>query len=163
MQSDETVSLLLSEIECFVRPMDYYMDRLEYSSGSEDPAISTSDFTLIVTRFGQPVSNTKVTMIDSPNQSDQTVLPTGAVSPTVSTKTTEDNGQVTFTFAVNNPIPMVIYENDPCPDYLETQKANDRVNLLLLEGNIIQLPHPQKMFRSLFYPLMASYIISTTV
>ncbi|XP_065908873.1 uncharacterized protein [Dysidea avara] len=124
MQSDETVSLLLSEMEYFVRPMDYYMDRLEYSSGSENNAISTSDFTLIVTRFGQPVSNAKVTMIDSPNQQGQIVLPTGAVLPTVSTKTTEDNGKVTFTFAVNNPIPMVrSYENDPCPDHIETQKA----------------------------------------
>jgi len=124
MQSDETVSLLLSEIEYFVRPMDYYMDRLEYSSGSGDPVKSTADFTLIVTRFGQPVDNTKVTMIDSPNQSGQTVLPTGAVSPTVSTKATDTNGQVTFTFTVNNPMPMIrSYETDPCPDYLATLKA----------------------------------------
>ena len=55
------------------------MDRLEYSSGSGDPAKSTSDFTLLVTRFGQPVSNTQVTVIDSPNQSGQTSLPTGGV------------------------------------------------------------------------------------
>jgi len=116
--------LLLSEIQYFVRPMDYYMDRLEYSSGSGDPVKNTADFTLIVTQFGQPVDNTKVTMIDSPNQSGQTVLPIGAVSPTVSTKATDANGQVTFTFTVNNPLPMVrSYETDPCPDYLATLKA----------------------------------------
>ena len=127
MESDEAVSLLLLEMEYFVRPMDYYMDRLEYSNGSEDLAKNTSNFTLLVTKFGWPASNTKVMMIDSPNQTGQTLLPVGGVSPIVSTKTTDANGQVTFTFAVNSPIPMVrSYNFDPCPDYLKTQEANHR-------------------------------------
>ena len=75
MKSDETVSLLLLEMEYFVHPVDYYMDQLEYSSGSGDPVKSSSVYTLLVTRFGQPVSNTQVTMIDSPNQSGQTSIP----------------------------------------------------------------------------------------
>ena len=50
------------------------------------------------------------------------------MSPTVSTKATEVNGQVTFTFAVNSPITFVrielSYIFDPCPDYLKTEMAN---------------------------------------
>ena len=136
MESNETVSLLLLEMEYFVRPMDYYMDRLEYSSGSADPAKSTSNFTLLVTRFGQPVSNTQVTMMDSPNQSGQTSLPIGGVSPTVSTKATDTSGKVTFTFAVNSPIPLVrSYIFDPCPDYLKTGMANQQSKFNVFRRN----------------------------
>ena len=121
MQSNETVSLLLSELDYFIRPMDYYQDQLEYSSGNEEhPVKSSSDFTLLVTQFGQPVSDINVTVIHSYNQAGQPVLPHGAVTPIDATKVTDSNGQVTFTFAVNQPIPenrSYLYE--PCSDNVE--------------------------------------------
>ena len=125
MQSNEMVSLLLSELDYFIRPMNYYMDRLEYSSGQVKHAVkSTTDFTLLVTQFGQPVSNTKVTVIHSHNQAGQPILPLGAVSPIDPTKTTDSNGHVTFTFTVNQPIPEVrYYVSNPCADYIEAQKS----------------------------------------
>jgi len=127
MQSNEMVSLLLLELEYFVRPMDYYMDRLEYSNGNEGyPIKNTSDITLFVTRFGQPVSNTNVTVIHSCNQAGQPVLPHAAVSPTDPTKTTDNNGHVAFTLVVNKPIPKVRYYLDnPCSDYQQMQKARN--------------------------------------
>ena len=121
MQSSEMVSLLLSELDYFIRPMDYYQDRLEYSIGNEEhPVKSSSDFTLLVTQFGQPVSNVNVTVIYSFNQAGQPVLPHGAVAPVDATKVTDSNGHVTFTFAVNQPIPENrSYLYDPCSDNVE--------------------------------------------
>ena len=125
MQSNEAVPLLLSESDYFIRPMDYYMDRLEYSSGDEEHAVkSTSDFTLLVTQFGQPVSNTNVTVIHSYNQAGQPILPHGAVAPADPTKATDSNGHVTFRFSVNQVIPETRnYISNPCSDYEEVQKA----------------------------------------
>ena len=117
LQSSEMVPLLLLESEYFVRPMDYYMDRLEYSSGNERHSVkNTSNFTLLVTRFGQPVSNTQVTVISVCNEAEQPApLPLNAVTPINSTKATDNKGHVTFTFAVNKTIPKSRgYECDPC-------------------------------------------------
>ena len=124
MQSNEMVSLLLSEADYFIRPMDYYMDRLEYCSGTVECTVkSTSDFTLLVTQFGRPVSNTNVAVMHSYNQAGQPVLPHAAVAPTEPTKATDSKGKVTFTFAVNQPIPETrLYVSNPCSDYIETQK-----------------------------------------
>ena len=134
MQSNESVSLLLSESDYFIRPMDYYMDRLEYSNGNvEHPVKNTSDFTLLVTQFGQPVSNTNVTVIHSCNQANQSILPHGAVAPADPTKATDSNGHVTFTFSVNQPMPEIRnYESDPCNASMEMQKARrlDKFTLL---------------------------------
>jgi len=125
MQSNEMVSLLLLELEYFVRPMDYYIDRLEYSNDNEGyPIKNTSDITLFVTQFGQPVSNTNVTLIHSYNQAGQPVLPHAAVSPTDSTKTTDNNGHVTFTLVVNKPIPEArYYVYDTCSDYAKVRES----------------------------------------
>ena len=125
MQSNEEVSLLLLESDYFIRPMDYYMDRLEYSSGNDEK--STSDFTLLVTRFGQPVSDTKVTVVPSPNQFGY-ACPRGAVAPADSTKVTDNDGHVMFTFSVNQPIPEIrSYDISTCEPNEEMLKARRRL------------------------------------
>ena len=125
MQNNEMVSLLHSELDYFVRPMDYYMDRLEYSSGNEEhPVKNSSDFTLLVTQFGRPVYNTKVTVIHSHNQAGQPILPLGAVAAVEATKTTDNSRHVIFTFAVNQPIPETRkYIEDPCLGVVQTQET----------------------------------------
>ena len=121
----EFVSLLLSESDYFVRPMDYYMDRLEYSSGNEEHTVkNSSNFTLLVTQFGQPVSNVNVTVTHSYNLAGQPVLPYGAVAPTDPTKSTDINGHVTFTFTVNHPMPENrVYAFNTCSDYEQWRKV----------------------------------------
>ena len=121
-QGNEMVSILLSELDYFVRPMDYYQDRLEYCRGNEEhPVKNSSDFTLLVTQFGQPVNNANVTVVHSYNQAGQPVLPQGAVAPTDATKQTDSDGHVTF----RRPIPENrSYLFDACSDYKQAQKAN---------------------------------------
>ena len=140
IQSNEMVSVLLSEIDYFVRPMDYYQDRLEYLSGMEEhPVKSSSNFTLLVTRLGQPVSNVNITVIHSYNQAGQPVLPHGAVAPIDATKPTDSNGHVTFTFTVNQPIPKNrSYLFDACFDYKQAQKANMHGKIILLRRAVDQ-------------------------
>ena len=93
----EKVPLLLKETEYFICPMDYYMDRLEYSESGDDFAKSSSDFTLLVTQFGNPVRDVQVTLKDSLNQFNMP-LPRGIVSPTNWTKNTDEDGRVTFSY-----------------------------------------------------------------
>ncbi|XP_065887043.1 uncharacterized protein [Dysidea avara] len=119
LKNTEMVSLLLLEVDYFIRPMGYYMDRLEYS-GSSVSARDTSDFTLLVTRFGQPVANEE---IEIKADSFNTTLPCGAVSPTESSKMSDNNGQVTFTFKVNSPIPENRMYADVCPSNAEMYKC----------------------------------------
>ena len=115
-QNLEMVSLLLLEDDYFIRPIGYYMDRLEYS-GSSESARDTSDFTLLVTRFGLPVANEEV---EIKAYNFHTTLPCGAVSPTESSKMLDSNGQVTFTFKVKIPIPANrTYTHHVCTDVEE--------------------------------------------
>ena len=125
LHNSEFVSLLLSEPDYFIRPMDYFMDRLEYSSGNEEHSVkNSSDFTLLVTQFGKPVSNVNVTVVHSYNLAGQPVLPYGAVAPTDPTKATDINGHVTFTFTVNHPMPENrIYAFDTCSDYEQMREV----------------------------------------
>jgi len=111
MQHSEMVSLLLLEVDYFIRPMGYYMDRLEYSDGNANVKDS-SEFTLLVTRFGKPVVGEEV---EIKADSFKTTLPCGAVSPTESSKTSDSNGQVSFTFKVTSPIPKIrMYTENVC-------------------------------------------------
>ena len=138
MQSNEMVPLLLSELDYFIRPVGYYQDRLEYSSGNEEyPVKSSSDFTLLVTQFGQPVSNVNVTVVHSHNQAEQPVLPHGVVAPTDATKTTDNDGRVTFTFAVNQPVPENRrYVEHRCPDYVNSSDISSEGHTLTIDGQL---------------------------
>ena len=115
------VSLVLKEMEFFIRPMGYYMARLENSSQLMHPKESfitnSHEFTLLVTKHGQPVDNREVTIIDSYNQfGDEThmQLPLEAVKCDKSTKATNETGHVTFKFTLEKTIPNNrYYSNNP--------------------------------------------------
>lgn len=120
----EVVQLLLSETAYFIRPTDYYMDRLEYSDSTGSNVKDTSDMTLLVTYFGEPVGDAEVTVQGTYNQQGQTVLPLGGVLAAETTKTTNSSGLVTFTFQVSRPIPLKRrYIGNPC---LETENEADK-------------------------------------
>ena len=106
------VSLVLKEMEFFIRPMGYYMARLENSSQLMHPKESfitdNHEFTLLVTKHGQPVDNREVTIIDSYNQFGNEThmqLPLEAVKCDKSTKATNETGHVTFKFTLEKTIP----------------------------------------------------------
>ena len=87
------VQLLLKELLYYVRPMDYYMDRLEYQD--------TSSMTLLVSQFGKPVSKGVTVRVYNAVQ----VIPEGGVVADKNAAQTDDRGQVTFTFEVRHRIP----------------------------------------------------------
>ena len=60
------------------------------------------------------------------------------MSPTVSTKATDANGQVTFTFAVNSLIPLVrSYIFDPYPNNLKTEMDNQQGKFNIFRGKCV--------------------------
>ena len=110
------VSLLLKEMEFFVRPLGYYMARLENSFQLMHPKESfitdSHEFTLLVTKYGQPVDKTPVTVIDSYNQFGDEAnmqLPLEAVKCDSNTKFTNETGHVTFIFTLQKTIPIKRY------------------------------------------------------
>ena len=115
------VSLVLKEMEFFIRPMGYYMARLENSSQLMHPKESfitdSHEFTLLVTKHGQPVNNREVTIIDSYNEFGDEMhmqLPLEAVKCDKSTKATNETGHVTFKFTLEKIIPNNrYYSNNP--------------------------------------------------
>ena len=107
------VSLLLNEAEFFVRPMGYYMARLENISQPMHPDKSfitnNHNFTLLVTQFGRPASNKPVTLIKSYNQFGDEAhmqLPDGGVKCGDKTKYTNEMGHVTFHCTLAKLIPL---------------------------------------------------------
>ena len=105
VQGAHTVQILLQENPYFVRPWNYYVDRLEYQGISSQ--------TLYVTYFGNPAPGTSVTVY----QTNPDVLPDAAVTPDVSTKETDLEGKVTFTFTVNAEIPFPRqYADEQCSE-----------------------------------------------
>ena len=88
----ESAIVVLREREYFIRPLNYYVDRLEYGG---EPSLQT----LLVTKFGAPVS------IDVQVSLSKEVIPEHGVQPTVSRATSDSNGHVQFTFKVGEPIP----------------------------------------------------------
>ena len=91
----ESGIIVLKEREYFIRPLNYYVDRLEYDE-------NTSSQTLYVTRYGALAQNVDI-KIKQANY--DTTLPIGGVAPDKNIKTTDAQGQVTFVFSVTKPIP----------------------------------------------------------
>ena len=95
------VQVLLKEATYFIRPMGYYMDRLEYSNPEGMPVKNLSDMTLLVSQFGTPAKDVTVCL------KNHLYFPEDGVSHTQETAITDENGLATFTFTVNIPIPQL--------------------------------------------------------
>lgn len=122
MQGTHTAQILLEEDPYFVRPWDYYVDRLEYQD--------TSLQTLYVTYFGNPAPGRSVTV----SQSNPGVLPSAAVAPDQSTKVTDSEGKVTFTFTANDEIPFP-------RTYTEPQCSNPTTLTLPIDGQVYRFQY----------------------
>ena len=103
IQGTHTAQILLQEDPYYVRPWDYYVDRLEYQD--------TSSQTLYVTYFGKPAAHIPIMVY----QSNPDVVPLAAVVPDQPTKLTNSEGKVTFTFTANVKIPFPrLYAKPKC-------------------------------------------------
>ena len=94
------VQLLLEEIEFFIRPMDYYVYRLQRDF--TDSAMV--DF--YVTQFGKPAGNVTVHLARSLNNYDLDPLPKNGVSPNSYEAQSNETGIATFTFSITETIPF---------------------------------------------------------
>ena len=104
----ESGIVVLKEREYFIRPLNYYVDRLEYKG-------NTSSQTLYVTHYGAPAQNVKIKIKQAKHK---TTHPIGGVAPYQNTKTTDAKGQVTFLFSVTQAIPYPRkYTKAPCPPF----------------------------------------------
>ena len=106
-------TLLLRETEFFVRPMDYYMARLQHSSQLSYSGNSfmkdSHEFTLLVTKFGKPANDTLVALNKSYNQfgdKSNMAYPYDAVRYDDETKHTNELGHVKFNFTLEEKIPL---------------------------------------------------------
>ena len=95
--TNNQVQVFLKESLYYIRPMGYYLDRLQYSMKD------SSDMTLHVTRYGKPVESATVKVGVPPVL---TVLPRDGITAVQGTKQTDSNGLVTFTFQVTSSIPF---------------------------------------------------------
>ena len=100
--------LFLKELEYFVRPTEYYMDRLEHSNPNGSPKDS-SMMTLLVTSFGQHVEGAVV------NLEALDAIPEDGIIAIEKSQVTDNSGLVTFTFKANLEIPFPrLYGEYPC-------------------------------------------------
>ena len=117
----ESGIIVLKEREYFIRPLSYYVDRLEYNG-------NTSSQTLYVTYYGAPAQNVSIKIKQA---NHNTTLPIGGVTPDQNTKTTDIQGKVTFVFSVNQTIPYPReYTNVSCPN------QNDTLKTLPIDGQV---------------------------
>lgn len=108
-QKNPRGQLLMKELEYFIRPVEYYMDKLEYSNLNGSPK-ALSEVTLHVSSFGQDVEGAVVNI-----ETLSSVIPEGGVIPVVNSHVTNNSGLVTFTFKAEREIPFTrLYENYPC-------------------------------------------------
>lgn len=104
-QSDH-VQCLLEELEIFVRPLDYYLFRLQ-KNFTESVRVE-----FYVTEFGKRVGNMKVQLTRIPNiymglyNFKISPLPENGVSPDTYENRTNDDGIATFTFSITEKIPF---------------------------------------------------------
>ena len=113
--SSVNVTILLEEKEFFVRPMGYYMARLQHSSqlaySGDSFMTDNHEFTLLVTQFGKPISDVSVTLAKSYNQFAPTAYPYNAVKSDEITKKTNETGHVSFKFTLEEKIPIKRHYN----------------------------------------------------
>ena len=167
---NEQVQLLLTESEYFIRPTDYYMDRLEYSDPNGLKKKDTSEMTLLVTHFGKPVNDMEVTVQSTYNQQSQPVLPVDGVVAIETTRKTNSLGFVTFKFRVNQRIPLTrSYTENPCrgtdfqpgADGKYTLPIDGQLyNFLYCLGNECTVPEDGGLF---LYKAVLSFLAFSTV
>ena len=119
----ETVQILLQETPYFVRPFDYYLDRLE---SVYRPVITQR---VIVTHFGHPTENATV----SAHSTNSTGPPYYGVGPTSWTAKTTKSGIAEFTYRWNETAAPMISSTQRL--YYEPQ-CEDNVLSLPLDGQI---------------------------
>ena len=95
--SDDKIiyQLMLLEASRFIRPMEYYVSRLEYQE--------SFDVKLLVSGFGKPVVKEPVHLAQQ--NSDQ-AIPVDGVIPDSTTVYTDKNGIATFTFHVKDKLTL---------------------------------------------------------
>ena len=135
LHSGVNVTLLLKETEFFTRPMGHYMARLQHSSQlkySENSFMKDShEFTILVTRFGKPISSTNVTMINSYNQfgnESHMQYPYDAVKCDEMTKVTNETGHVKFKLTLEETIPIKRYYTKDPECTLKSTRKSSKIN-----------------------------------
>ena len=96
--------IMLQETSRYIRPMNYYVTRLEYQE--------SFDMKLLVSSYGKPVVSEPVYLHQS--NSDR-ALPPGGVVPSATTVLTDENGIATYTFQVEEKIPFPREYPEPQP------------------------------------------------
>ena len=145
-------TLLLWESELFVRPMGYYMARLQHPSQLSYGNSFMSDsheFTLLVTKFGKPANDTPVTLKKSYNQFGQETktmaYPKHAVKYEEETKRTNETGHAKFKFTLEEKIPLKRhYTIDPkceaksivTEDEISQMDESDPYYILPIDGQV---------------------------
>ena len=96
------IEIMLQENPKFVRPLDYYVSRLEYQESFE--------VRLLVTNYGEPLENETIHVFLSNDP-----IPREGVVPTAAEATTDESGIATFFFRVEMKIPPNrMYHKQPC-------------------------------------------------
>ena len=104
LKRSDYVQCLLEELEIFVRPLDYYVFRLQRNF-TESVRVE-----FYVTEFGKRVGNMKVQLTRIPNirmyKYKLSPLPEDGVSPDTYENWTNNDGIATFTFSITEKIPF---------------------------------------------------------
>ena len=157
------VTLLLKETEYFIRPMGYYLARLQQSLHSAEKSFMSDiqDFTLLVTRFGYTVDNTNVTITSSYIDFQTQVMPYpyDAVKYDEETKVTNETGHASFRFTLVKAIPInrhytvnpnCTVDSNVCSQvnntYYELPIDGQVYNFYYCVGNKCELPEDQGNF-----------------
>lgn len=172
--SDDKViyQLMLLEASRFIRPMEYYVTRLEYNE--------SLDVRLLVSGFGKPVVEEPVHLAQQ--NSDQ-AIPVHGVVPLSTTVYTDNNGIATFTFRVEDklnltrryhkpqspcnlseiPIDGQVYMFNYTMDGSCTSDVNNNVSTLLCSNEIailafsyIEIPENPTWVKDI-YPIFHQY------
>ena len=104
--SGHKVMLMCKEMLHYVRPMDHFMDRLEYTGKT------SSSVTFKVSTFGRPSPGATVRVHAIKSE----VVPKGGVAVYQDAAQTTESGYASFTFEVQKRIPEKRhYTSNPCP------------------------------------------------
>ena len=96
LRQSDYVQLLLEEIEFFIRPMDYYVYRLQ-KTFTESAMVD-----LYITQFGKPAGNMTVRL----TRNGLEPIPMSGVSPNSYEAQSNEGGIATFNFSITETIPF---------------------------------------------------------
>ena len=117
--SDDKIiyQLMLLEASRFIRPMEYYVARLEYNE--------SFNIRLLVSGFGKPIIKERVYL---KQQNYDKVIPVNGVVPSSTTAYTDNDGIATFTFRVKEKLPLL-------RQYYDAQKPCN-LTQILIDGQV---------------------------